>query len=251
MRRVADRPELLDGPLDADVLAGNLRDLARINRWLGGADLSRRAIRELADALPPRWDLSVLDVGTGGADIPLDLLRTWGARWPRLAVTAVDAHGAESVPSDSVTHQTPTPASTNLTQLVPLSVSQERLSVGQDRGATGGPLRVANQRIYRGLGVAVPSRVVYFLGGGYDAFSGVVGIDDAADARASAIFRVVADGQTLFTSPVMHAGQAAISFTARVRGKTRLELLTTDAEDGSDSDYGVWGNPYLRAAAPE
>ncbi len=166
-------------------------------------------------------------------------------------VTAVDAHGAESVPSDSVTHQTPTPASTNLTQLVPLSVSQERLSVGQDRGATGGPLRVANQRIYRGLGVAVPSRVVYFLGGGYDAFSGVVGIDDAADARASAIFRVVADGQTLFTSPVMHAGQAAISFTARVRGKTRLELLTTDAEDGSDSDYGVWGNPYLRAAAPE
>lgn len=91
MRRVADRPELLDGPLDPDVLAGNLRDLARINRWLGGADLSRRAIRELADALPPRWDLSVLDVGTGGADIPLDLLRTWGARWPRLAVTAVDA----------------------------------------------------------------------------------------------------------------------------------------------------------------
>ena len=91
MRRVADRPELLDGPLDPDALAGNLRDLARINRWLGGADLSRRAIREVADALPPRWDLSVLDVGTGGADIPLDLLRTWGARWPRLAVTAVDA----------------------------------------------------------------------------------------------------------------------------------------------------------------
>ena len=90
MRRVADTPELLDGPLHPAMLRGNLRDLGRINRWLGGADLSRRAIRELADALGPRHDLSVIDVGTGGADLPLDLLTTWGARWPRLRVTAVD-----------------------------------------------------------------------------------------------------------------------------------------------------------------
>jgi ubiquinone/menaquinone biosynthesis C-methylase UbiE len=48
-------------------------------------------VREIADAVPPAWDLTVLDVGTGGLDLPLDLLRTWGARWPRLWVTAVDA----------------------------------------------------------------------------------------------------------------------------------------------------------------
>lgn len=90
MRRFANTPELLDGPLDPAVLRGNLRDLGRINRWLGGTDLSRRAIRELADALGPRRELSVIDVGTGGADLPLDLLTTWGARWPRLRVTAVD-----------------------------------------------------------------------------------------------------------------------------------------------------------------
>jgi ubiquinone/menaquinone biosynthesis C-methylase UbiE len=89
MKRAQDRPEFLDGPLDPATLRGNLRDLARINRWLGGVDLSRRAIRELAGAAWPQPTISVLDVGTGGADIPLDLLRTWGA-WPALSVTALD-----------------------------------------------------------------------------------------------------------------------------------------------------------------
>lgn len=94
MKRAEHTPELLDGPLDAATLRGNLRDLGRINRWLGGADLSRRAIRDVAEALGPRHDLTVIDVGTGGADLPLDLLATWGARWPRLHVTAVDAQPA-------------------------------------------------------------------------------------------------------------------------------------------------------------
>ncbi len=91
MKRAEQTPELLDGPLDAAILCGNLRDLGRINRWLGGADLSRRAIRDVAEAVGPRTDLTVIDVGTGGGDLPLDLLATWGARWPRLHVTAVDA----------------------------------------------------------------------------------------------------------------------------------------------------------------
>jgi len=72
MRRIEAAPELLDGPLDEELLAGNLRDLARINRWLGGADLSERAIAPLA---MNSFVLSILDVGTGGADIPLRLAR--------------------------------------------------------------------------------------------------------------------------------------------------------------------------------
>ena len=45
MDRLADAVELLDGPLDDQAtLAGNLRDLARVNRWLGGASLSGPAI---------------------------------------------------------------------------------------------------------------------------------------------------------------------------------------------------------------
>ena len=49
MDRQIDAVELLDGPLDDPAaLAGNLRDLRRINRWLGGARLSADAIDALA-----------------------------------------------------------------------------------------------------------------------------------------------------------------------------------------------------------
>ena len=72
---------MLDGNLDAAALTGNLRDLARVNRWLGGAQLSERAVAPLAmDALV----LNILDVGTGSADIPIRLTRAGRA------VTATD-----------------------------------------------------------------------------------------------------------------------------------------------------------------
>jgi SAM-dependent methyltransferase len=73
MRRLANTSELLDGPLDDATLRGNLRDLARVNRWLGGSELSWRAVRNVLRANPPPKALRILDVGTGAADIPVYL----------------------------------------------------------------------------------------------------------------------------------------------------------------------------------
>ena len=90
MRRLADATELLDGPLDdRAALAGNLRDLRRINRLLGGTRLSQRAIQALIDGRPGPTRL--LDVGTGGADIPEALLGLSARDGSRLTVTAVDS----------------------------------------------------------------------------------------------------------------------------------------------------------------
>jgi SAM-dependent methyltransferase len=84
--RLTDVEELLDGPLDdLAALGANLRDLTRINRLTGGAALSVRAVREL---LP--GDGTVLDVGTGGADIPVRLLADARRRGTSLEVTATD-----------------------------------------------------------------------------------------------------------------------------------------------------------------
>jgi ubiquinone/menaquinone biosynthesis C-methylase UbiE len=89
MERLADAAELLDGPLDdPEALAGNLRDLRRFNRLLGGTALSRRAIAALAGL---QSDVTLLDVGTGGADIPVALIADAARRGRRLAVLAVDA----------------------------------------------------------------------------------------------------------------------------------------------------------------
>lgn len=89
MERRTDAVELLDGPLDDPAaLAGNLRDLGRINRRLGGVSLSAKAIDALA---AHRGDLTLLDVGTGGADIPLGLIDRAQGRGRRIRVVAVDA----------------------------------------------------------------------------------------------------------------------------------------------------------------
>jgi ubiquinone/menaquinone biosynthesis C-methylase UbiE len=89
MERLTDAVELLDGPLDDPaVLAGNLRDLRRINRWLGGVRLSAAAIEALA---AHRAELSLLDVGTGGGDIPLALLGWAERRGRRLTVVGIDS----------------------------------------------------------------------------------------------------------------------------------------------------------------
>jgi len=85
--RLTGVKELLDGPLaDPAAIEANLRDLSFINRMTGGASLSIRAVREL---LPSGG--SVLDVGTGAADIPARLLADARRRGVSLGMTATDS----------------------------------------------------------------------------------------------------------------------------------------------------------------
>ncbi|HET7038174.1 MAG TPA: methyltransferase domain-containing protein [Thermomicrobiaceae bacterium] len=84
-------PELLDQPgQPPELLRGNLRDLARVNRWLGGVRLTKRAIESLANHHDPAEPLAVLDVAGGGLDIPYALLEWGAARGPALRVVASD-----------------------------------------------------------------------------------------------------------------------------------------------------------------
>jgi ubiquinone/menaquinone biosynthesis C-methylase UbiE len=87
MDRLTGVAELLDGPLDdVAALTANLRDLRRINRLTGGATLSIRGVRA---ALPDGG--LVLDVGCGGADIPMALIAEARRRGVPLMVTATDS----------------------------------------------------------------------------------------------------------------------------------------------------------------
>jgi ubiquinone/menaquinone biosynthesis C-methylase UbiE len=85
VQRRSGATELLDGPLDTGQLAGNLDDLARFNRR--GGELCWRLLRSLQ---PSSDAVSLLDVGTGGADIPRDLLRRAALVKLDLHVTATD-----------------------------------------------------------------------------------------------------------------------------------------------------------------
>jgi ubiquinone/menaquinone biosynthesis C-methylase UbiE len=88
--------EHLDGDgLEERVLAGNLRDLERLNRWLGGVAISRKAVAALARRRGDQRDgsgLRLLDVGTGSGDIPAALVS--GSDRACLEVVATDIRPA-------------------------------------------------------------------------------------------------------------------------------------------------------------
>ena len=72
-------------------LAGTLGDIARLNR-LGATHSILHFLARLAAGHRARRPLRVLDVGTGGADIPLAVAR-WGRRRGRpVRITALDIH---------------------------------------------------------------------------------------------------------------------------------------------------------------
>src|SRR3954447_16637179 len=113
MERLAGVTELLDGPLDdRAALVGNLRDLRTVNRHLGGITISVQAIEAVLEAVVTSpahgatdsaaadgvyhrggapGPVRILDVGTGGADLPLGLLEHARRRGLAWNVTGIDS----------------------------------------------------------------------------------------------------------------------------------------------------------------
>lgn len=76
----SDRAELMDEPgLDPVELAGNLRDIRRVNKLLGGTSIILRHLPSLLASAPPSQPLTLLDLATGSADIPI-AIANWAVR---------------------------------------------------------------------------------------------------------------------------------------------------------------------------
>lgn len=72
--------EALDSPAtDPALVRRLLGDIARSNRWLGGARAARRGLAHLLDPADHGRTLILLDIGTGAGDLP-HLLQRWAAR---------------------------------------------------------------------------------------------------------------------------------------------------------------------------
>src|SRR4051812_137893 len=86
----SQRTEWLDEPGHSkETLAGNFRDIAFLNRWFGGWNLVDKSLRPFLSATPP-VTLTMLDLASGAADVPLALARRWRKRGINLKITAVD-----------------------------------------------------------------------------------------------------------------------------------------------------------------
>jgi ubiquinone/menaquinone biosynthesis C-methylase UbiE len=90
MERAHDAVEMLDRPAPFLDLSQNLDDIARFNTFFGGTRLTLRHVKGLIADLPRDRRLTLLDVGTGGGDIPRALVR-WARRAGRsIRIFALD-----------------------------------------------------------------------------------------------------------------------------------------------------------------
>lgn len=84
--------EMMDSPHASRAeLWDSLADLHAYNRWLGGHRSARKRFFELLELTGERR-FTVLDVGTGGADIPVLLVEEARRRGIELEVVATDIH---------------------------------------------------------------------------------------------------------------------------------------------------------------
>ncbi len=78
------------GGCPPDEVAAALRDIALVNRVLGGARALRRLLDPQVLAAPAGGEVAVLDVGAGGADLALAMVALGRRRGRTVRVTAVD-----------------------------------------------------------------------------------------------------------------------------------------------------------------
>lgn len=93
MERAAGARELLDGSLSPGDLAATLRDVERLDAWLGGHALSLRRVRRAARAVPRDRPFVVVDVGGGSGGFARRLAR-WARRRRRAVRIVVVDHDA-------------------------------------------------------------------------------------------------------------------------------------------------------------
>ena len=91
----SSRRELFDDPAaDAATVVASLRDIARANRFFGGAAAAVSRLDEFFRAAPRGAALTLLDVGTGEGDIPRAARRRAASRGLQLRVIGLERHPA-------------------------------------------------------------------------------------------------------------------------------------------------------------
>jgi hypothetical protein len=139
---------------------------------------------------------------------------------------------------------------TFLSDLDPIDVVQEALVtyVGpwrRDLNVVGGPLTLAKTVYEKGLGVHARCELTYALGGRYDVFAAVIGLDASTSGRGDCVFRVEADGKELFTKRVRGTDPPK-----RVRldlaAAQRLTLIVDYGEDLDLADRANWADARVQ-----
>jgi alpha-galactosidase len=122
----------------------------------------------------------------------------------------------------------------------------------KNQSVEGHPLTIGGQLFERGFGTHAESTLNVNLDGGAQTFSASVGVDDEVKVNqnptSSVEFSVIGDGKVLWSSGVMHAGDAAKYCEVNLSGVKALMLKVGDAGDGIDYDHADWVDAKFETA---
>jgi alpha-galactosidase len=122
-------------------------------------------------------------------------------------------------------------------------------SAKKDRSVDNNALTMAGKTYARGVGTHAASRLMIDLGGGATRFTAVVGLDDETGAQAApVIFRLNADGKTIWTSKTIAAGQPPEAADVDVSGVKQLTLAVDAAGDTIRSAHANWADAKITYA---
>jgi alpha-galactosidase len=111
----------------------------------------------------------------------------------------------------------------------------------KNKSCDGKTLTIAGETFERGFGSHSESLLTIILDGKATLFTAKVGIDDEVKGqRPAAEFIVNGDGKQLWSSGVMHLGDAAKPCSVKLDGVKKLELLVTDGGNGNYYDHVNW-----------
>lgn len=109
----------------------------------------------------------------------------------------------------------------------------------------GEKIRLRGEVYKKGLGVMPLSKIVYDLDGRYELFSAVIGIDDAAQRKGSAVFEAWSGMKLLYRSPALKGTDSPRHVVIPVKGVDELTLKVLDGGDGSAGDLADWADAKL------
>ncbi|MCH8274989.1 MAG: NPCBM/NEW2 domain-containing protein [Armatimonadetes bacterium] len=160
------------------------------------------------------------------------------------SVVAVDYAESLSLPTDMPV-RTPWPDDGTLLNLPVLSWEPSGRPPRRNLSSAGGPLILDGKRA-PGYGVAPPSRLGFRLYRAFRLFQGSAGLEDGSPEGASALFRVLGDGKTLWESGPVRRGTPA-EFELDVSGVYRLTLEVRTGGEAEAAPLAAWFNPQLKA----
>jgi alpha-galactosidase len=120
----------------------------------------------------------------------------------------------------------------------------------KNKSVLGTPFSVAGVKYTRGIGTHSVSRYMLRLDGKASSITGMVGADDRNDYGGDMEFKILADGELVWTSNIMRKGMPAKKFTVDLSGKKQIVLMVTEGGDGIMYDHADWLEVNIETTGP-